>query len=313
LPNFTDLNLAAPTTTISYTVSNTQSGNTVTGMPLAAGTTYTVPFYTSRLNTGYGAVIDDFSGANSNYNALALQLEKRMSNHVQFSVNYTWSHALDTGVNGTTSFSGTTFANVVDPLNPNSGYYGNSANNVPQRLTVNVVAETPWKHNGLLRYVLDGWEAAPVFQAQTGLNYSVSTTGTPSEIVNGTKFTGIGGGILGSGGSFTLPGTRGAFEQPNTYIVDLRLPKQFPITERFRAEFSADAFNLFNHNNITGVNTTAPYSIVAGTATAAPTLIPNSSSSAISNGASLFGTPTNGNSNFVYNPRQIQLGVRLFF
>ena len=301
LANFKDLNIAPSTGTATYTVSNTQSGNTVAGMPIAAGTTYTVPLFTSRLTSGYGAVIDDYSGANSNYSAVAIQLEKRMSNHVQFSVNYTWSHALDTGVNGTTSFSGTTNANVLNPYNPGYGMYGNSSNNVPQRLTVHAVIESPWKHHNAWQYLLDGWQAAPVFQAQTGLNYSVSTTGSG----------GLQSGIFGAGGATFLPGTRGGFRQPNTFILDLRLAKQFSIGERVKAEFSADSFNLPNHNNITGVNTTAPYSIVKATSTTGAMLIPNSN--AVSNGNALFGTPTNGNSNYVYNPRQIQLGARITF
>jgi outer membrane receptor protein involved in Fe transport len=321
LANFTDLNIAPAgsvpgvPSTITYTLSNLQSGNPVARMPLPNGATFTVPFYTSRLSSQYGAVIDDFSGANSNYNAMAIQIEKRMSDHVQFALNYTWSHALDTGVNGTTNFSGTTYSNVLDPINRKYGVYGNSGNDVPQRLTFNAVIESPWKHSSAWRYLLDGWQAAPVVQVQKGLNYSVTTTSSPTVTINGVKY-GLSNGMLGAGGSLIIPGTRGQFHQPNTYISDLRLSKQFRITERYKAEFSADCFNVFNHNNITGVNTSASYAISgtsynAATGALTSNLTPNSS--AVSNGTALFGTATNGNSNYVYNPRQIQLGFRVSF
>jgi hypothetical protein len=61
-----------------------------------------------------------------------------------------------------------------------------------------------------------------------------------------------------------------------------------------------EAFNLFNHFNATGVNTTGY--IVGGTA-AAPTLTYNPP----------FGSVTSANSNFAYSTRQIQLGLRFLF
>lgn len=313
--------LLTPPSTISYTLSNSSSGNTVGNLPLTAGSQVTVPFYTSRLSSAYKTVTDIYSGVNSSYNALAVQFEKRMSNNIQFGANYTWSHALDYGVNGTT---GAASNNPVDPLNPNAYVYGNAANNVPNRFTFNAIAQSPWHANGALKYLVEGWQASPVVQIQTGLGYTVTTaSATPAQYVGTQKYSGVASGMLGAGGSFQIPGTeRGGYFMPNTYIVDLRLSKSVTIAERYKFEFSADGFNILNHQNVTGIATTAAYAIsspsagVAGQSTF-PTIVPNTSSSAITGAAgsqsSLFGVPTSANSNFVYNTRQIQLGVRFSF
>lgn len=308
--------LATPPTTVTYTLTNQLSGSTVSGMPLPNTYTATVPYYTSRVNPAFGTVTNIFSGINSNYNALSAQIEKRFSNHVQFSANYTWAHALDFGVNGTT---GAGSSNMIDPLNPKFGMYGNSLYNVPNRFTVNAIIEAPWRHNSAWKYVVDGWQMSPVVQMQNGLGNTVQTASSyPNVFVGTQQYQSVSSGMLGAGGSWQIPGTeRDGFKQPSTYVVDLRFSKQVPITERYKFEFSADAFNLLNHVNVTGVSSTSAYTISSpssGTAgvTTNPTLIPYSSAVSTS-GASLFNVPSSANSNFAYSTRQIQLGLRFTF
>jgi hypothetical protein len=299
LQNFNDINLAAPTQQLTYTVDN----QSVTGLPLKNGQQFTVPLYTQRLNSSYGTVTDIFSGTNSSYSAFVIQLEKHLSNHVQFSANYTWSHALDYGVNGTTG-AGT--SNMIDPLHPKYGMYGDSIYNVPNRFTFNAILQAPWEHRGWLKYALDGWQASPVLQMQNGLGNTLQTASSYPTA------TSVSTGMLGAGGSWQIPGTeRNGYRQPATYVVDLRLAKQFPIYERFKLEVSGDAFNLFNHRNVTGVSSTSAYTISNPTNGATPTLIPYSS--AVANNVSQFMVPTSANSNFVYSTRQIQIGARLTF
>jgi hypothetical protein len=246
---------------------------------------------------------------------LAVQFEKRLSNHVQISANYTWSHALDYGVNGTTGLGS---SSLIDPHNIGYGLYGNSIYNVPNRFTLNSIIEAPWKHSGWVQYVVDGWQMAPVLQMQNGLGNSVQTASAfPNVYVGTQEYQSVSSGMLGAGGSWQMPGTeRDGYKQPATYVWDLRFSKQFPITERFKAEFAADGFNILNHRNVTGVSSTSPYSIsnpTSGTAgtTTFPTLIPNSG--AVANGVSQFNFPSSANSNYVYSTRQIQLGVRFLF
>ena len=76
----------------------------------------------------------------------------------------------------------------------------------------------------------------------------------------------------------------------------MKLSKIFKIHERYSLEFSGEGFNLFNHKNVTGTSTTAY--ILSGTTLTYQTG---------------FGVPNTANSNFVFNTRQVQLGLRFKF
>ena len=127
------------------------------------------------------------------------------------------------------------------------------------------------------------------------------------------------GGVNGSGGTNRIDIGRNTFSQPITWITDLRVSKSFSITERYKMEILTDFFNLANKQNVTGVNTTAYIAQSTGTiplasggvatCTAAnPCLGFNvASPTSATPFAPLFGSATNSNSNFIYNPRQIQL------
>ncbi len=311
LPNFVDTNLAAPTKLITYQVLN--------GGPLAArGATYTTPLFSSRLTSAFGAETAIFSGANSSYNALAVDVIHRMSHHIQFNANYTWAHALDFGQNEST-FSDTN--DLFSPLNLQADY-GNSIYDVRHRVVLNAVATSPWKHTGWLGYLTNDWTLAPIFQFQTGLPFSLTTSGNAPGGVPG------GGGVNGSGGAFRIDSIgRNTFRFPNTYVQDLRLSKTIKVQERYSVELLADVFNLANHTNVTGVTTTG-YSVVStgtvpliggGTqacSAAAPCLNFNTSGPTPVSGAPFapqIGVPNSANSNFIYSPRQLQLGVKVKF
>ena len=289
LPNFVDTNIAASTKNVTYTVN---------GGPLAAiGPTYTTALFSSRLTSAFGAETAIFSGANSNYQALSVQLNHRMSHNIQFGANYTWAHALDFGQNEST------FSDTNDLFAPNNlqGEYGNSIYDVRHRFVVNAVANSPWKKDGWLGYITNDWTLAPIFQFQTGLPFSLTTSGNAPGGVPG------GGGVNGSGGAFRIDAIgRNTFRFPSTYVQDLRLSKTIKYQERYSVELLADAFNLANHTNVTGVSTNG-YSVATtgtGCSTAAPCLNFN---------ASTFGVANSANSNFSYSPRQLQLGVRVKF
>jgi len=319
LPDFVDINTGAAPTNITYTVSP--------GGPLPAGT-YTTQLFatistvtktpagatvssssTNRPNPNFAAMSDIFSAINSNYNAFVVQLNRRMSRHLQFSGSYTWSHSLDFGQNATT------FSDTNDLLLPNNikPEYGNSIFNVPDRFVFTAIAESPWKSAGWLGYLTNDWELAPIYSSQSGLPYSLVTSGTPPTITLSTTtdpVTGnittvsakpLGGGVNGSNGRKGIDFVgRNTFQMKRTIDMDLRLSKKVRFGDRYSAEVLGEAFNLFNHQNVTGVNNTGYF--VGGTATA-PTLSFNSP----------FGSVTNSNSNFAYTSRQIQIGFRFLF
>ena len=43
---------------------------------------------------------------------------------------------------------------------------------------------------------------------------------------------------------------RNAFRGPGAWDFDLSLSKNFAVTERFKLEFRAEGFNIFNHHNM---------------------------------------------------------------
>ena len=56
---------------------------------------------------------------------------------------------------------------------------------------------------------------------------------------------------------------RNTFRYPNTWKADLRLAKRFDLGEMRQLELLAESFNLFNHQNVTEIETTG-YTIEAG-------------------------------------------------
>jgi hypothetical protein len=233
-----------------------------------------------------------FSGVSSNYNALALQFNRKMTNHLQFMANYTWAHSLDYGQNAST------FSDTNDLLVPTNirGEYGNSIFDVRNRFVASAVAESPWHAGGWLGFLTNDWLFAPIYSSQSGLPYSLVTAGS-APLGSGA----LGPGVNGSNGrkGIDIIG-RNTFRQKRTIDMDLRLSKKVRFSERYAAELIGEAFNIFNHQNVTSVNNTGY--IIGGTQ-AAPTLTFNSS----------FGTVSNANSNFAYSPRQIQIGFRFLF
>lgn len=262
---------------------------TVSGGPLN-GQTITIPVYVARINSSFSSMTEVTSNSDSRYDALVVQLNRRMSQHLQFNSNLTWSHAIDFGQNNTTFSSAN---GVFDPYNL-AAEKGNSNQNVPLRFVFNAIAESPWKVNGWAHWFVNDWQMAPLYQWQNGLPYSARTSGS----VTGS----LSGGMNGSNGDFRVFGTRNQFRQPDTHVVDLKFSKLLKFQERYSAEFSAEFFNLLNHQNPTGVVTTA-YTVAGNATTGVGTLTYRPD----------FGSVNNANSNFMYSPRQIQLGVRVKF
>ncbi len=311
LPDFVDTNLPTANGTISYTVTDPTGKG-----PIAPGTVLTFPFYgrtsnpNGRPNANFGSTTDIFSGVTSNYEALVGHLTHHLTNRLQFDVNYTWSHALDYGENNTT-FTSTNL--LLDPANLHLDY-GNSNQNVPNRLIMFAVYETPSPFHGIIGHLLNDYEISPSYAGQTGLPYSYGASGSTNNLqvtssgATSNGLAAIGSSINGSGGANRVPGfARNFFKQPRTQVLDLRISKRFNIADRAKIELLGESFNIANHLNISGVNTGA-YAY-AGTAPTATN--PNPANTLSYN--TTFGVPTSGNSNLVYSVRQVQLGVRVQF
>jgi hypothetical protein len=208
----------------------------------------------------------------SNYNALQARLQKRMSNGLNFQVNYAWSKSLDTGT-GNGHGSGVDI--YQDAFSP-AANYGPSNFNAKHTLVGQVVYEVPFGHgrqhslHGLADQVVGGWTVSSLFQWHTGTPF------TP--VIQGSVRGGIDPGLV-AGALFPnqvgdpqvssptidhwfnpaayanpTPGTfgdvrRNSLVGPRFTNVNLSLAKEFPIHEAMGLEIRANAFNAFNHVN----------------------------------------------------------------
>lgn len=275
LPNFIDYNIAPATKSVSYNI---------VGGPLN-GTTYTLPFYTARLNPAFGQITHIVSNINSNYNALVFQLDRQFDHGLSFQSSFTWSKALDQGMNETQGADGN---DPFDPFNQSLDY-GKSLDNIPLRFVVDLVWNPSISlSNRFANAVANGWTLSPIATLQSGLAYSY--------VVSGGANGGISSSLNGSnGGNYLNTLGRNSAKQPAIDDVDLRIARDFGIYDRLKLNLFAESFNILNRQNITSVNTTAY--------TASGTTL---------NYQSTFGVPTAAG-NTVYRERQLQFGARLTF
>ncbi len=281
LPTFLDRNLNAPTTTRTYSV---------TDGPFA-GQTFTIPvFLGARPNTSYGRLTEIASLVGSEYNAFVLQANRRFSNGLQMSANYTLAKAVDYSQVSQTFTTANVPFNVFDLR----GERGRSNFDRRHKFVANAVYAPRVKvDNKAVTALFDGWSIAPVVQVYTGIPYN--------GFVSGNAATATAGGLNGANSSsnrLPLIG-RNAFTGPKVWNADLRLSKRFFIKEGVSVEGLVEFFNIANRTQITNVNTTM-YN-VSGTA-AAQTLTYQSA----------FGTTSEAGAT-LYRERQIQVGARFRF
>ena len=87
--------------------------------------------------------------------------------------------------------------------------------------------------------------------------------------------------------------------------LDLRVSKKLVVKDRYSLEFFTEAFNLTNHQNVTGLGTTA-YQISEDTTNFVNKFTPYTSTPFKS-------ITCTDNSNFAYKVRQLQMALRLQF
>ena len=302
LPDFVDTNLPAPTP-VTFTI----NGAVPRGLP--SGSTFTTnAFLGKRPNAAFSSITDIFSGVTSNYQGAVWQYQHRFSHYFSANANYTWSRAMDYGVNNTTGASATA---LLDPTNIRLDY-GRSLENVPSRMVLYAIGDLPFHVHGPLGYLVNDFEIAPDFQAQSGLPYSVGINSSAALTTNGVATTPLvnAASFNGSGGANRVPYvSRNLYQQPRINLLDLRLSKKVVFRERYRVEFLGEGFNLLNHPNVSSVSSTA-YSVAVNKPTGSSTLV----NQLVPYSSSPFGSVTGiNNSNFAFSQRQLQLGARFQF
>ncbi len=304
----------------------------------------TVPVYlpTDRINQSIATYNTGFSKANTWYNSLAATVRRPFDNGLEFILNYTWSHASDTGqVQG----SNGTFYGGDPPLDPNNQKLENGLSDIDirNRFTLTFVYQPRlFADNKYVKHILDdflfsGTEIAsagqPIFLGMSGTVFSGSTSATSYGDDGG-----IFGGAISSGSGLPTTGRppqigRNSIVGPGFNDFDFRLSRNIPIHEKIYMQFSADAFNLLNHQIVTGVVGTYSQYLNAGasstgtvTVTCQNTGVPAGSvlqgciapnpnlptASVVSQQLNSFGA-TSGTNNGLYTARQMQFAAKLFF
>ena len=215
----------------------------------------------------YGALTPFGDGGNATYNGLLISAQHRFAHNYTVLANYTWSHCLDdsdVALNGAGGFQ--------NPYNRDAEY-GNCLADRRQVFNLSIVARSPKLSSVWVQRFAGNWQLSPIFTAMTG-TYSTVTDGVDNSLTGVTDRPNLVGnpsignqsltewfnisafakaptGQFGNLGRSTILG-------PGAWDLDLALSRSFPITERQRIDFRAEAFNLMNHarfgNPVTALN-----------------------------------------------------------
>ncbi len=274
-------------------------------------------------NPNFRQVVVMRNTSTSDYHALQLQFQRRLSRGLQALASFVWSHSIDTA-------SSDVQASVpITTLDP-SADRGPSDFDVRHSFTAAITYNIPKANSGTFaKALLRDWAVDSIFRARSALPVNVLTganfanvfgVGRPDLIPGMPLYVNdpsVGGGRrinpaafsnppAGPNGSPNRQGTlgRNALRGFGMWQLDFALRRQFSLTEHLRLQVRAEAFNLFNHPNF-GDPTPA------GTNTLASPLF---GQSATMLGRSL-GTSTGGFSPLyqVGGPRSIQMAVKLSF
>jgi hypothetical protein len=197
----------------------------------------------------FGDVSAQLSDGNSNYNAMNLEVKRRFSNNFQFLASYTWSHSID---------DSSDLQTLLKPQDNNNFRAERSDSLFDQRhrFVFSAVLASPasWHNSDSLgRRFFSDFTLAPIVELSSGRPFNIltgsdtngdlqSSNDRPSVADDGTLFlptTPFTSGSLGRNRGIT-----------HGYAsFDLRVTRNFRLTERVRLDVIAEGFNLFNRFN----------------------------------------------------------------
>lgn len=242
--------------------------------PGASGVAPT-PLNNFRPYQGYGRIVMNETTAQSDYRALQIALNRRMSGQLSYGIAYTLSRSRGDADSEDSTASGSL---AQDPRHPEAefAYQDFDRRHV---LAVNYIWQIPLFRDAKSPFAaaLRGWQATGVTQFRTGRRLNI-TAGTNTAIF-GDQVTIRANGVDGvdpnsapAGGrrseqwlnpdGFVRPagntlGTlpRNAVEGPSFFSTDLSLSKSVKFTRSLKLQLRAEAFNVFNQKNYRSIET----------------------------------------------------------
>ena len=245
-----------------------------------------VKWLTSRI----GNEVDRFSGLRPNpgfanfdywdnsdstrYVSWQSSLRHRYSRNLSANFHYTWGKQIAFGA-GDTGWVGSGTQDFFD-LESNRGL----ANQDVQHVFVSdIVYDLPKFSNlgsSVARQVVGGWQVSAIYTGQTGLpanikqptaingsrpdyiggdpTFSTSQSRNTLQHINKAAFAEVPETSVGAGERVGNLG-RNALRSPGLVNLDFSLGKNFSVTETARFQIRADFLNVFNHTNLSGLQT----------------------------------------------------------
>jgi hypothetical protein len=266
--------------------------------------------FVPRPNPLFDDITELESRASSNYHSLQTRFQQRLDFGLAVLASYTWSKSIDDASNFFTSAGDPNFPQDSNNLRPERG---RSNFDVRHRLSVSYSYDLPLgkgqahlANEGWVSTLLSGWQTFGIVTLQGGRPFTAALL---PEIDN----SGTGRSALGFGANdrpnvvanpnlphrttdrwfntsaftFPPPGSfgnagRNILDGPSYHNVNVSLVKNTALSERFKVQFRAEAFNLFNHPNFN---------------------LPDN----------FLGSPTFGRITSARDPRHIQFGLKLLF
>ena len=257
---------------------------------------------------GLGSVSLNQWSANSNYNSMQTQVNRRLSHGFRFGFTWTWSKLM--------GYTGNLSATLPLYLQWRVWSYGKTDYDRTHNVGINYLWELPkasriWDTK-VVKGVFDDWQISGFTsflsgQGDLGINYSLVSGADTTGGGDGSRVVMLANPILPKDqrtvaryfntAAFAPPpvgspgnAPRDVFRGPGTHNWDITFFKGVPIKDRIKFEIRWEIFNLFNHASFTSVNTSAQF---------------DSNGNQIN---SLFGALTADRA-----PRQMQASLRLSF
>jgi len=223
-----------------------------------------------RPNPLVSNVYDHCTCFSSNFNALQVTLNKRMSRGLDLVAAYTWSKTIDYDSQAVTYYH--ILGEAVFPQNTYDlkSERGLSAFDIPQRFVVSGTWQLPWfdrKSSGI-QALISGWALSGIYSVQSGYPFTVVDSLNPSANAEygPTDRPNLVGDPNAGPHTVTQWFNTAAFQPvplyegygnsprnnvrgPGLQTLTLSLLKNISFSDRYKFQFRAECFNCFNHAN----------------------------------------------------------------
>ncbi len=237
------------------------------------------PMFQGPMNVGAGLLDYNDGSVKSNFHGMTLQLTERFGSRFSLNANYAFSKTMDNG-------NFTTFINLPQDSFDRKSEYALSNQDVRHRFVTNFNASTPDTGHPLLR----NWMLSSIITVQSARPFTLyvgfDANGDTNPV---TDRVGLAG--------------RNTYRGDAMRSWDLRISRGIQASERVKLDLIFDAFNLLNRANVEEVSTV--YSLPDFFDNPVPQHYMDGVGSPVNPG---FGVPR-----AMFNPRQLQLALKLSF